>query len=450
MGMDVAFLATGRFGLGPRPGELVRVANDPKGWLDEQVRAPQAPKRLGAFPDTPALLKRVGMLMAERKDAKQDAKPGQDRLRQIYIAEAAARTWAAVDSRTPFVERLVHFWGNHFTVSATRPRIAPLAGAFEREAIRPHVLGRFRELLDAAVRHPAMLYYLDNAESIGPNSPTGGRRQKGLNENLARELLELHTLGVDGGYAQADVEQLARILTGWTVGRGDKDKTAGGALGRFHFAPRLHEPGGKTLLGTVIAEGGEAEGRDALDLLARHPATARHVARKLVRHFIADDPPSAAVDALTKTFLDSDGDLAALARALIARPEAWRNPLAKVKTPNEFVISVLRATGYEAVEDRRLVHVLGLMGQDIFAAPSPAGWPDTAAAWISPEALMRRLEWSRDVARGLFARTVDSARVIETAFGPLMSPVTRQTLNMSTDKAETLFLAFAAPEFQRR
>src|SRR5690606_7407208 len=244
------------------------------------------------------------------------------------------------------------FWSNHLCISASAKAIvAPISGAYEREAIRPHVLGRFEDMVLASAQHPAMLLYLDNAQSIGPASraaravrrPRAGA-QRGLNENYARELLELHTLGVNGGYTQQDVQELARILTGWTVGGlpgARRDATSGPV--RFAFEPMLHEPGAKTLLGRRYADEGEDEGRRAIEALCRHPATARFIATKLVRHFISDEPPAAAVDAVAGAFADSDGDLRVTLRALVDHPESWSAAHRKFRTPQDWLIAVLRA-----------------------------------------------------------------------------------------------------------
>ena len=252
---------------------------------------------------------------------------GQRQLR----ADALARFQRAARAEVGFAERLVHFWSNHFCISAAKgPLVRVAAGCFEREAIRPHVLGRFGAMLQAVESHPAMLAYLDNALSFGPNSPAGRNRNRGLNENLAREILELHTLGVDGGYTQADVTALARIITGWTFS-GREGRL--GEPGTFVFFPNGHEPGDHTLLGKAYAAGGVKQGEAALADLARRPATARHIAGKLARHFVADEPPPSLVDRLAKVFRETDGDLKAVAIALVDSDEAWTTPLAKMRTP---------------------------------------------------------------------------------------------------------------------
>lgn len=458
MAIPAAFLAAARFGMGAAPGEADRIGADPRGWLAAQLVPQPGPPAPGTTADLFAQFRAV---RAARQAAKRDeALPAPvvvpamaTPLRDIYVGEVAARTRFAASTPAPFHERLVQFWSNHFTVSIQRPEILAIAGAFEREAIRPHVTGRFRDLLQAAATHPAMLLYLDNAQSIGPDSIAGRRRDKGINENFARELLELHTLGVGGGYTQADVTAVAQVLTGWTLERGPD-----GPHGRFMFEPRFHQPGDKTLLGVTIREGGISEGLVLFDLLTRHPATARFVATKLVRHFVADDPPQPAVEAVAATFQASGGDLAATMRTLIARPEAWAHPLAKVRSPNDLVTATLRALGNPAaVDDKQILHSLTLLGQPPFAAPSPAGWPDRAESWLGPEALMHRLEWARLVGQKLGGQKLGGqgpgARAIalaEASIGPAMSLVTRATIASAPDPREGAMLWLASAEFERR
>lgn len=433
MSKEQAHIALSRFGMGAAPGEVAAIAADPGGWLRVQLDRPNHPASLDSLPGGTEMQRRI----ETARRAKDKENKGE--LRHAYMAEAAARTRAAAASPTPFVERLVRFWSNHFTVSTSRLAVAPLTGPFEREAIRPHVLGRFHAMLRAVVRHPAMLGYLDNIQSIGPNSEAGRKRAKGLNENLAREVLELHTLGVGGGFGQADVEGLARILTGWTVDRDDFG---------FRFAPRLHEPGPKTLLGKTF-DGGEDEGEAALLMLSRHPATARFVAVKLARHFVADDPPATMVDALARAFIETDGDLGVLSRLLVTRAEAWTRPLTKVRSPDDLVIATMKALGEDPGNadgsERRILQSLTVMGQAPWSAPSPAGWPDRGEAWLGPEALMRRLEWAKALA-GRIGRRADAGLAEQVI---MAGAATRQTL-AGTRGADALFLLLASREFQRR
>jgi len=436
------FVAVARFGLGARPGEIPAASRDPRGWLRAQLDPVRArPAALAGIDSGDA---RAGLL--QRAQRERGAAGVENLLRQAYraafVSDLATRLEAQIASDSPFVERLVGFWSNHFAVSVQRPIVLGLAVPFEREAIRPHVLGRFADMLVAATRHQAMLIYLDNARSIGPNSRIGQRRGRGLNENHAREILELHTLGV-GGYGQEDVLALARILTGWSVARGEGDGDAPST-----FVPAMHEPGDKTLLGTRYPEAGEAEGLSALAALAGHPATARHIALKLARHFIADDPPASAVARLGRVFQETGGDLRALALVLIEMPAAWDPPLTKVKTPYDLMVSAVRASGYR-VEGQRLVASLRVLGQVPFAPPSPAGWPDEAERWIGPEAVMRRAEWSMVVAQRIAAGHAPG-RFLQEIAGPVASDETRRAVERAPSAADGLALALMSPEFQRR
>ena len=446
MSKTEAFIAANRFGLGPRPGELAAIAGDPRGWVAAQIAGERRPpKPLRGLPSAADGI--LAVIDAQRAGGAEAAKQTIKRLMQERaMQEMALRAEAMATSSAPFRERMVAFWSNHFTVSIRAPQIAPIAAAYEREAIRPHVFGRFEDLLAAVARHPAMLVYLDNATSFGPNSMIGRRRGMGLNENLAREILELHTLGVDGGYRQDDVLALARILTGWSHGalgrRGRRD-------GEFRFRERGHEPGAKTLLGKTYREDGLREGEAALSDLARHPSTARFIATKLVRHFVADDPPVAAVTRIERVFRDSGGDLAAVSRALVDLPAAWADPLAKVKTPHELVIASMRALSIDRLKPRLLVGSLKELGQIPFRAPSPAGWPDRAADWVAPEALMRRIEWVRAVA----ARLPDSLEPLAFAdrtIAPAAAAGTMRTVGRAPSAEEGVALVLASAEFQRR
>jgi uncharacterized protein (DUF1800 family) len=443
-----AFIAAHRFGLGPRPGELELVAPEPRAWLKRQLGAAAAAVP-AQFAGLPSGAERMGDLLRARRDR---GIPGVQKLiresfRDTYIAEASARLRVQATTDAPFRERLVAFWSNHFTVSVQRPPVLGTVGAFEREAIRPHVTGRFYDMLLAVARHPAMLVYLDNGQSFGPDSLIGMRQHRGLNENLAREMLELHTLGVDGGYTQADVTEFAKILTGWSI-----TPPRFPDAGTFRFFPQIHEPGPKTLLGVVYAEDGAREAEAAFLALARHPATARHIATKLARHFIADDPPPAAVARLARVFHDSDGDLAAVSEALVDEPLAWASPLTKVKTPNDFVIAAFRALGAEGAFDgdgRAMLNALRELGQPPFNAPSPAGWPDTAADWIGPESVLRRADWAMALAQRV-AADHHPEQLFEATIAPVAAKSTALTVAHAPSRADALGLVLASVEFQRR
>jgi uncharacterized protein (DUF1800 family) len=317
-------------------------------------------------------------------------------------------------------------------------------GAYVREAIRPHVLGGFADLLQAVESHPAMLFYLDNATSTGPMSISGINVSRGLNENLAREILELHTLGVRTGYDQQDVTNFAKVITGWTVRNSGFDPEHGG---EFLFHPRMHEPGPQTVLGKDYRDTGMGQGRAVLADLARHPATAKHIAVKLARHFIADDPPPALVETLTRTFLETDGDLWKVSKALVTAPEAMAPERAKIKRPGEWVMSYLRAEGFNIIDPRTLVPTLNRLGEPPGRPPSPKGFPDDNGAWL--ENLSHRLDTANAFAQNN-AERVDPKDLLEIALGPLASAETRQAVARAESKPQALTLLLMAPEFQRR
>jgi uncharacterized protein (DUF1800 family) len=340
-----------------------------------------------------------------------------------------------------FVERLVWFWSNHFCVSADT--VANMAPGYEREAIRTHVLGRFADMLQAAESHPAMLVYLDNFRSIGPRSVAGLINRTGLNENFAREILELHTLGVRTVYSQDDVLRFAKVLTGWTLRPMATDPDRGN---EFVFNARLHEPGPQTVLGKDYAQGDVEQGRAVLADLARHPATAAHVGFKLARHFTADDPPAALVERLTRCFLDTDGDLKALAKALIEAPETWDPQRLKLKRPSEWMISSSRALG-SASEPRRWMDGQAYLGERLWRPPFPKGFSDEQGAWV--DGLAQRVDIANRVGER-WADRVEPLVLIETALGPLASRETRQAVSRAESRQQALTLLLMAPEFQRR
>ena len=488
-----AAIATNRYGLGARPGDLVAAAADPRGWLLAQVREGYpAPAALEGLASGTSIL--AGFLAARderRMDRTQSVVPaasgaaagaaagagderGNDPVRQLavnlratmqphYLAQAAARTRIALTSDDPFRERLVHFWSNHFAVSVDKPICLGTAGALENEAIRPHVTGRFADMLMAVETHPAMITYLDNERSIGPHSELGsrvGRRRLaastasaqqgrvGINENLAREILELHTLGVAGGYTQADVTTFASVISGWSIG-GGKGRFADGEPGAFRFRAALHEPGSKTVLGRRYPESGFAQGEALLHELARHPATARHLATKLARHFVADEPPAALIERLARAFAASDGHLPTVYAALVGWDDAWALAAPKFKTPEDFAYSSLRALALVPREPRALLAPFELLGQRHFSPGSPAGWPDRAQDWDGADALMKRIEWSVALAD----RVGESHSALDTAdaaLGPLAGEHTRSALARAASGSQALALLLMSPEFQRR
>ncbi len=419
-----------RFGLGRRAAEPL--PEDPAAWLRGQLAAADP------GPPGPSLADGFAALRQDRENRPPPGAPRQAAL--LFRGEADALMAHALATPTPFRERLVWFWANHFSVSLRGGRTGAFGGDFVRTAIRPNATGRFGDMLLAVMRHPAMLTYLDNARSTGPNSPAGLRTGKGLNENLARECLELHTLSPASGYTQADVTSFARILTGWSVSNGQPEPAG------FAFRPQLHEPGGQALLGQAFPDG-EAGGVAALAFLAAHPATHRHLAAKLVRHFVADDPAPADVRRVEAALRDTDGDLGQAAAALVALPAAWQ-PLAKLRTPQDYVLAALRAADLPPDGRPDAVAALRALGQPLFGAPFPIGWPDQAADWAGPEAMMRRVDWAYGL--GGQAAALDPAAVAEASLGPLLAPATADAIRGAGSRRDGLTLLFTSPEFQRR
>lgn len=458
-----AIIANNRFGLGARPGDPDR-RDDPRGWLLEQVRARAKPEpAVRELPHSSEVLTAIQALRREQRESSTAAARTPDIVqrygrvvRSHYLEQATARYAAAAATDRPFCERLVHFWANHFAVSADKQPIPAIAGLFENEAIRPNVTGKFADLLLAAERHPAMLLYLDNVQSIGPGSKLGkiarrrGRRSLGLNENLAREILELHTLGVDGGYSQNDVSTLAEAITGWSIGgAGERGRFADGTPGTFEFREAIHEPGAKTVLGKRYAEGGLDQGVAILRDLGAHPATARHLCTKLVCHFVADDPPTGLVDRLSAAWLDNDGELLPVYEALVNATEAWNDTNRKYKSPHDFVVSTLRALDRVPDDSRFVVNALDLMGQTPWRPGSPAGWPDTAAEWGGADSLYKRIEWSHSVARFAGSR-VDPVALGDAVLGSSFSDHSRRWISRAESRMQGLTLLLASPDFQRR
>jgi uncharacterized protein (DUF1800 family) len=373
--------------------------------------------------------------------------PPQNVIQKTFRAEALARLQRASLVDCGFTERLVVFWSNHFCISANKGGLARMwAGSFEREAIRPHVLGRFADMLKAVEQHPAMLYFLDNQQSLGPDSRAGQNRNRGLNENLAREIMELHTLGVGGGYSQDDVTSLARIITGWTFA-GRQGKL--GTPGVFVFNANAHQPGPQRLLGQLYEDNGVAQGEAALAFMARHPSTAKFIASKFARHFVADDPPQALVARLQDVFGKTDGDLKALATALLDSDEAWQAPPTKLRSPYEFVVATGRLLSQMPQDPSRYLGGLNLLGQPLWSPAGPNGFADTNAAWAAPEGLKLRLDISAQVASRL-ADSVDPRDLLELTAGDAASPETRRTIERAESRQQALALLLMSPEFQRR
>jgi uncharacterized protein (DUF1800 family) len=420
-----------RFGLGRRGDEPLPA--DRMAWLESQVTSPDAVLAL------PGATSAEG-LAALREDRRTPAADGgQRRSRDLFRDGSAAYVDVLLTTDAPFRERLVAFWANHFTVSLRRGEIAGVAHSFVREAIRPHVDGRFGDMLLAVMRHPAMLLYLDNAQSFGPDSPIGKRQKRGLNENMARECLELHTVTPAAGYTQADVTEFAAILTGWALNM-QADPPG------FVFRPNAHQPGDKTLMGRAYPAG-PAAGEAALAWLAGHPATHRSLAAKLVRHFVADVPPPAAVERIAAVLADTGGDLKAASLALVRLPEAW-TPMTKLRSPADYVVAVLRALDLPADKRPDVSGIMGGLGQPLLNAPLPNGWPDTAPDWAGPEAMMRRVDWAFAVSGR--AGGLDPVAVATNSVGPLLPGRTLEEIRRAGSRREAMTMLLASPEFQRR
>ena len=502
-------LAFHRFGLGARPGDLAGLTGDVRTALLDEASRDRQPSPFAGMLASADLLTRFMDFRGERRAARQaalnqataqiglpppnseqeammqpspeavaaavakGAKPGELRALSanapqnpvpVFVQdELAARLQSAVTAPIGFRERLALFWANHFTVAGVNPRVRIVCGSFEREAIRPYVAGRFEDMLQAVERHPAMLIYLDNAISFGPTSQAGRSRKRGLNENLAREILELHTLGVDGGYTQHDVTRFAEILTGWSVVGAQAN---GGEPGTFIFRPQMHEPGSRKVLGREYGQFGIEQGRAVLSDLARHPSTARHIATKLVRHFVADTPPPGAVKRVEEAFKSSNGQLMAVYEALLSWPEAWEPQARKLRTPYEYAVALYRAlklplvttpeTGTSGLgsgavsvgEINQIMRLLNLTGQPVFSAPSPKGWPEEAAAWAAPDAFKTRLDMAEAA-----ARRVGMLRPLEVAsdiLGPRLTEDTQTMIRRAETSHQGLALMLMSPEFQRR
>ncbi|MGI9341377.1 MAG: DUF1800 domain-containing protein [Gammaproteobacteria bacterium] len=471
-------IAANRFGLGARPGELERIGATHREWLLAQIAPADAPAEIGALSGSKEILTEFDRLRRERRinrdrleagdvnaeDLKKFAQGMGALLRPHYIDQVGVRYRISVTTDAPFRERLVHFWANHFAVSVDKPPVTGLAGTLENEAVRPHVAGYFADMLLAVERHPAIILYLDNQASIGPNSRAANfmrRRGRGagrvidINENLGREILELHTLGVDAGYTQDDVTTFSKVITGWSIGgkpgggrRGNV--AADAATGEFAFRDAIHEPGAKTILGKTYADDGVGQGEAVMRDLAVHPATARHIATKLARHFIADDPDDDAVERIAAAYLDGDGYLPDAYAALIDAGLSRADHVAtKFKTPEDFMVSAIRGLGIVPERSRQYVSSLTLMGQPPYKPGSPAGWPDTTADWDGADALMKRIEW----AQALGQRAGPAFEPLDVAIdclGPALGAHSKIAVRRAESKPQGLAMLMMSPEFQRR
>jgi uncharacterized protein (DUF1800 family) len=465
---SLAYIAANRFGYGLRPGELDVIGKDPRAWLKNQLKTiNQIPVAMQPLPTSQAMLTEEGAWRRERRELTRSAdqqvlqdKQRDNRRKSLRQSreQLSARLQVAVETDQPFAERLVRFWSNHFTVAVSGGQKAVLrtiAVPYENEAIRANLTADFTSLLLAVEKHPAMLIYLDNDNSIGPGSAIGQRRGRGLNENLAREIMELHALSVDGGYTQSDVTSLAKMITGWTVnwGQNRRPRVGNQDTGKFQFAQPMHEPGNHVLLGENYRGNGVRQGENALKDLAQHPATAKHIATKLVSHFVADEPPPLAVAKIEQVFSESRGSLPAIHEALVDLDEIWQGQHKKLKTPEEYVVSAGRALGVNSNNQssgrvyNSLSQTLTGLNHAPFTANSPAGWPDDADHWGSPDALLKRIEWANEIAER------NSNRINPSDLYSAIMPE-REQLKLAISRAESpsqgLALLLGSPDFQWR
>lgn len=468
-----AAIAATRFGLGARPGEIAEAARDPQGWLKAQIRpegadlpksnGESAAKRIADLRDFQQQRREMKQEAADKtatREARDPVKMAQKLLREDTAQDFLARVQLGASTEASFRERWALFWANHFTVAANKLQTATVVGPYETEAIRPHVFGKFASLLGAVETHPAMLLYLDQVQSVGPNSPLAQRAQArrfngfqqvaqrtlGLNENLAREIMELHTVGVHGGYTQADVTEFARAMTGLSIGgfRGPDD-----GIGVPVFRDMAHEPGARTVMKVRYDQRGKDQAMAILADLAEKPQTAQFICGKIARHFVADEPPPALVARLTRAWTGSGGDLSRVAEALIEAPEAWAPQAMKFKTPYEFIVSSYRAAGAVPQDFRQVGPILTAMGQKPFDPGSPKGWSEDADSWAAPDAIVKRMQF----AQGFAAQAVqgrDPKALAADALGARLTPAAAIAIARSESRPEGFALLLMSPEFLRR
>ncbi len=449
-------IAVNRFGYGARGDELTQAKYNPKQWVISQLLPVSFNESL---PNSHAIFIAHGKFVQAKKQQKMLAKKASSSQAKSNnntefkklkkVAHTAFRDLCAdtinqaISSSHSVSWRLFDFFSNHFSVSTSGQLMGGLAATLEREAIAPHLLGDFSDMLLAVEQHPAMLIYLNNEKSFGPNSRMAKKRKVGLNENLAREIMELHTLGVDGGYSQEDVIELAKGITGWSVKRPKRDHGTG-----FIFRAYGHEPGTRTLLGKRYSQKMAVQGGQMLGDLAMHPNTARHVCRKLVHHFVSEKAPESLINKMQNTWLENNGNINKVMQTLFSADEAWLDDMQKFKTPREFVISTYRALAPKVVKSKMLLYSLDNLGQKPFNAGSPAGYSDDESDWLGASALMARIEWSTLIS-GQFKR-ISSEKMMATAFGKSTSKNTYQLVMRAESRQQSRILFLMSPEFQRR
>ncbi|WP_395342539.1 DUF1800 domain-containing protein [Ningiella sp. W23] len=456
---EFAFIATNRFGYGAdkRAQDFLQASSsrsDAQTWLTKQLGAYKLPTIKW---DSAKALRAHYELKNERKKRGSDADNQTDfvQSRRAYVKQARRMAEVTalhnINHKQVIQSRLLDFFSNHFSVSRVNFPMRVLSPTLEIEAIAPNLHRTFSDMLLATIQHPAMLIYLNNEFSIGPNSKLGVRRKgkkarNGLNENLAREILELHTVGVDAGYSQDDVTELAKAITGWSIGALRYSEEP-----EFLFRSNAHEPGSRAIMGAVYNnKRGEATGRTILKHLANHESTARHVSAKLVRHFIADDAPSDIVDAMVQAWLDTNGHIPSVVSQMILHKKSWSNTPQKFKTPREFIISSMRAFNTKRISPS-LFESLEIMGQGFFNSGSPAGYADTQSAWLSASALNARIEWASHFAALMAKRkSTEPVAIAQKSLGPFLQNNTLNAIKRAESKQMAISIFLLSPEFQRR
>jgi len=448
--LSKGYIAVNRFGYGARGDELIQAERDPKTWIKSTLLPVSFDTSL---PHSNDIFISHNNYQQQKKQPKNQNKKissnSSDNKMMKNSARDALRSMS-VDTLTQAIHsshsvswRLLDFFSNHFSVTANGRLMAGLAGTLEREAIAPHLLSNFEDMLLAVEQHPAMLIYLNNEKSFGPNSKIAKKRKKGLNENLAREIMELHTLGVDGGYTQADVVELAKAITGWSVKNVKKEGSAG-----FIFRPTGHEPGSRVLLGKKYSQNGIRQGQQILRDLAMHPSTIKHICYKLAHHFVSEKPSEVLLSKMEATWRKTQGNIKQVMYSLFDAEESWLASTQKFKTPRDFVISLYRAVAPQKINDRFLLNSLINLGQKPFSAGSPAGFSDDTSDWLGASALMARVDWSTMAVA--YLKKPNSEKIMTVALGSSVSQHTYQTVMRAESRQQAMALLLMSPEFQRR
>lgn len=446
-----ACIAVNRFGYGAREGELEKAKRAPKAWVKSQLTSLSF--------DT--LLLHSNDIFIEhskyQKQNKQQKKQVKNKQKMSVLDDEVSKKYArnalrslSIDSLNQAINsphsvswRLLDFFSNHFSVTANGRLMVGLAATLEREAIAPNLLSNFEDILLAVEQHPAMLIYLNNEKSFGPNSRIAKKRNIGLNENLAREMMELHTLGVDGDYNQADVIELAKAITGWSVKNYQKEHSTG-----FIFRTYGHEPGARTLLGTRYSHKGVEQGQQILRDLAMHPSTIKHVCFKLAHHFVSETPPKSLLNKMAARWLTTQGNIKQVMYSMFDAEEAWLSSAQKFKTPREFVISTYRAINLKTHNSKLLLNSLTSLGQAPFNAGSPAGYSDDVNDWLGASALMARVDWTTMLSGA--RNRLNAVKIMATALGDSVSQHTYQSVMRAESRQQAMTLLLMSPEFQRR